>query len=453
MVLLWAQAHAFCGTFVSSSGDLFNSASEIAIVREGQRTTLTMANDFDGDPEEFAMLVPVPVVLGEDDVRVVDPLVFDRMRAYSAPRLVSYTCDELYPDPPERGQSFDVGLFQGGCADYALQSKGVADTAGGYGGTQIEAQFIVGEYEIVVLSSQESTGLLSWLGDNGYQVADETADLLQDYIDDGSYFFAAKVFVDRIPSGQPDLSPLQFSYESEGFSLPIRLGTVNSSGSQDLVVYAVTPLDDGRVGISNYEEREVEALCLVEGDNFGALYTERFRSAVEGDGDDDANWVTEYGWAIKNTATKCDPCPPGVDPTQPIPASDIVTLGFDFDGGGGDSGWWGSTPEFYFTRLHIRYTPEQATDDLALYVSGLQDNTQYRYVQYEEYLEIEWPICGEGFVDDPGSCADVDSKYGRRIRKAHNEAEGGCAVNAGPEGAGLALLAGFVSLLASIRRR
>ena len=446
-LLLAPAAYAFCGTFVSGSGELFNEASEIAVVREGTRTTLTMANDFSGDPTEFAMVVPVPQVLSEDDVAVVDPAVFDRLRAYSAPRLVSYTCDELYPDPNERGAVSDVGWGGWGCTNYAPSSDDYDE-----GGVEVEAEFIVGEYEIVVLSAEDSSGLMSWLNANGYAVSLKAEELLQEYIDSGSYFFAAKVFTDRMPAGQANLSPLQFRYDSEVFSLPIRLGTVNSAGSQDLVVYAVTSLSDGRVGVANYEERELESLCLVEQEAFSTLYSDSFTAAVEGDGDDQANWVTEYGWSIQNSAVKCDPCPEGVDPSQPIPAGDVLTLGYGVDEGGLDTGWWGYSPEFYFTRLHMRYTPHQAQEDLLLYSSGLSDNTQHRFVVYEEYLEVEWPVCGEGFVENPGSCADVDRKYASRIRAANADEEGGCSSKAGPEGRALALLAGLLTLMVSSRR-
>ena len=45
---LWpSSAHSFCGFYVAS-GDakLFNQASQVVLVRDGDRTVLTMANDF-----------------------------------------------------------------------------------------------------------------------------------------------------------------------------------------------------------------------------------------------------------------------------------------------------------------------------------------------------------------------------------------------------------------------
>jgi len=57
-VTLWPSAAlSFCGFYVAS-GDakLFNKASQVALVRDGDRTVLTMANDFRGEPKEFAIV-------------------------------------------------------------------------------------------------------------------------------------------------------------------------------------------------------------------------------------------------------------------------------------------------------------------------------------------------------------------------------------------------------------
>src|SRR5262249_48235661 len=81
-------AHSFCGFFVAS-GDakLFNHASRVALVRDGDRTVITMSNDFKGDPTRFAMVVPVPTVLEKGQVHVGDRALLDHLDAYSAPRL------------------------------------------------------------------------------------------------------------------------------------------------------------------------------------------------------------------------------------------------------------------------------------------------------------------------------------------------------------------------------
>ena len=56
------------------------------------------------------------------------------------------------------------------------------------------------------------------------------------------------------------------------------------------------------------------------------------------------------------------------------------------------------------TRLHLRYSPEQADQDVVLYGTGSTAVDQIRLIQYDHRLEATYPVCGEGFVDDPGTC-------------------------------------------------
>ncbi|HEV7555359.1 MAG TPA: DUF2330 domain-containing protein, partial [Kofleriaceae bacterium] len=84
-------AQAFCGFYVAGSNEkLFNDATQVVLVRDGTRTVLAMQNDYRGPLEDFAMVVPVPVVLKPTDVKVVDKGVFERVDALGSPRLVEY---------------------------------------------------------------------------------------------------------------------------------------------------------------------------------------------------------------------------------------------------------------------------------------------------------------------------------------------------------------------------
>jgi hypothetical protein len=66
---------------------LFNKASQVVLVRQGDRTVLTMANDFKGDPKEFAIVIPVPTVLQKGQIHIGEKAILDHLDAYSAPRL------------------------------------------------------------------------------------------------------------------------------------------------------------------------------------------------------------------------------------------------------------------------------------------------------------------------------------------------------------------------------
>ncbi len=84
-------AASFCGFYVASGdAQLWNEASRVVLVRDGDRTVITMASDYRGEPRKFAIVVPVPTVLDSSQVHIGDSTVVNHLDAYSAPRLVEY---------------------------------------------------------------------------------------------------------------------------------------------------------------------------------------------------------------------------------------------------------------------------------------------------------------------------------------------------------------------------
>jgi hypothetical protein len=165
-------------------------------------------------------------------------------------------------------------------------------------------------------------------------------------------FFVAKVNASKVTfqNGQAMLSPLRFHYDSDTFALPIRLGLVNSAGTQDLIVHILAR--GQRFEVANHPNVTIPTnLDVAESarDAFGAFYASLFDRTLERH---PGAVVTEYAW----TAQTCDPCP---GPT--LSDQEITTLGADVmpeeAGGRGMRG-------FVLTRLHARYTKEGARDDL-----------------------------------------------------------------------------------------
>src|SRR3954464_12304977 len=99
-----SAAHAFCGFYINGDGGkLFNNATEVALMREGTRTVLSMQNNYQGPPSDFAMVVPVPVVLQQENVKTLPRDIFDRLDKLGAPRLVEYwEEDPCRPTPPPK---------------------------------------------------------------------------------------------------------------------------------------------------------------------------------------------------------------------------------------------------------------------------------------------------------------------------------------------------------------
>src|SRR6056297_3567752 len=241
------SANAFCGFYVArADAKLFNHQSQVILVRDGNRTVITMSNDFQGDVKDFAMVVPVPVVLQEDDIRVTNRLLFDRLDAYSGPRVVEY-----YDENPCYRHRYLDKMATSNMASAAVEDMAEAEQSAADLGVSIEAKYTIGEYDILILSAKESTGLKTWLTKNGYKIPESAEEVLDPYIKNDLKFFVVKVNLEEMQSkGFDYLSPIQISFNSDRFMLPIRLGMANAENAQDLIVYALTR--KGRVEAANY---------------------------------------------------------------------------------------------------------------------------------------------------------------------------------------------------------
>ena len=85
------EARAFCGFYVGKAdATLTTMRSQVVMARHDDKTVISMMNDYQGEPSEFALVVPVPVVLQKGQVHIGDRELFKKLDAYSSPRLVEY---------------------------------------------------------------------------------------------------------------------------------------------------------------------------------------------------------------------------------------------------------------------------------------------------------------------------------------------------------------------------
>jgi MYXO-CTERM domain-containing protein len=343
-----APAEAFCGFYVAPGDQpMFNDATQVVLMRQGTRTVLAMQNNYKGPPEAFAMVVPVPTVLHEGDVKILTRDVFGHVERMGAPRLVEY----WEQDPCEAGDDDGAQIQKARFMPAPTMRAG-----GGAGfGVTVEAQFAVGEYQVVILSAKDSTGLEAWLAHEQYRIPAGAEPLLRPYVEAGSKFFVAKVDPQKVAfdkDGRAALSPLRFHYDSEEFALPIRLGMASSSGTQDLIVNILAPHQ--RYEVANYKNVTIPTnldVTQVTRDRFPAFYAALFDRTIE---KHPGAVVTEYAWS----AGTCDPCP---GPT--LSAGELATLGADVLGTADGKPAAVPVYDLVLTRLHARYG-KALTDDL-----------------------------------------------------------------------------------------
>jgi len=361
MLACATQAQAFCGFYVGKAdAGLFNEASQVILVRDGNRTVISMLNDYKGELTEFALVVPVPEVLQRGQVNVGDRRLFERIDGFSAPRLAEYHDD----DPCARRALEEMQMQRMAPASIALDSVPRRRSLG----VTVEAAYTVGEYDIVMLSAKQSDGLETWLVENGYRIPAGASRALKPYIRQQMKFFVAKVNLkEQAKTGLTFLRPLQFAFESEKFMLPLRLGMVNARGPQDLIVYVLTK--SGRVESTNYRTVKLPAnmdVPVFVRSDFNRFYKALFTQQAKRE--NHRVVFTEYFWDM----SWCDPC--AGDPLSP---DELRKSGvFWLDGEDGRTG----PSKVMLTRLHVRYTPATFPEDLMFQETGDRENFQTRYV-------------------------------------------------------------------------
>ncbi len=371
-------AWAFCGFYVAKADTkLYNKASQVAIARDGDRTVLTMANDYQGDVKDFAMVVPVPTVIKEEQVKVAEPKIMERLDSFSAPRLVEYfdenPCAPVYKNQMRRS------------AAPAPEMEAMADARSDRSlGVTVEAQFDVGEYEIVILSAKESSGLQTWLVRNGYKIPRGARNLLQPYIRQQMKFFVAKVNLDKFEQeGYQFLRPLQISYNSPKFMLPIRLGMINATTAQDLLIYILSP--QGQAEVTNYRTVKIPSntnIPVFVKNEFGDFYKSMFQTAYTKE--DRKVAFLEYAWDMGS----CDPCS-----ADPLTREELKQAGVFWLDQANDIPTQ-PQPRFrrpspsrsvFITRLHVRYTRDKFPEDLMFQETSNRELFQGRYILQHPY--------------------------------------------------------------------
>lgn len=363
-------AQAFCGFYVSrADGSLYNQGSRVIYTRVNRTSVITMASDYSGPAADFAMVVPTPFVLQKNQVKIVDAKTVDHLDGYTAPRLVEY----FDGDPCGLAEPVvEVEVVVGSGEDEAPTRRDGARALG----VRILAEYAVGDYDILMLSAKQSDGLITWLTAEGYKLPEGAEKTVQGYIDMGMKFFVARVNLTRHAANEKqELQPLQISFRSDDFMLPIQLGKLNGKGPQDLIVMTLTR--QGRVELNNYMTREIPTdvtLPVFVKDIFPKFYRTMFAHTAGANGA-----FLEYAWDMG----WCDPCA-----DDPMTFEEFRELGV---------AWVNrknaDIPPVFVTRIHIRYDSTSFFEDLKFRETENRDNFQGRYV-------LNHPFDGEIACDE-----------------------------------------------------
>ncbi|MCB1158282.1 MAG: DUF2330 domain-containing protein [Leptospiraceae bacterium] len=348
-----------------SKGDkgLYNEVTRVVLARDGKRSVMGISSDYRGNFKEFSMLVPVPSLIKKNQIHVGENQFFDRLHGFTSPLFE--VKQDLSPCLRMQPSLRKANGHAESVAPFGADLKPIKNNYS----VKVEASYSIGEYDIQILSSQDSKALVSWLKHNGYYVPKLMENTLEPYIKQNMKFFVAKVNLqNQLSSGLNYLRPLLFAYESEKFILPIRPGMVNAKGEQELYAYILNPT--GRVETSNYRNVEIPTgkdLPEHIASELDTFYREMFLHLVKKE--DKKVVFTEF-------AGKANVCSRTFCPQLPLKKEELLNLGAFWLSDVPD---FGIQPEVYVTRLHIRYNSQTFPEDISFIETNDKKEFSIRY--------------------------------------------------------------------------
>jgi len=238
------------------------------------------------DPEttadKFAWVIPVTAL---PEFEVGSQILFDNLLAGSVP---SYGVNNSTDFCGDGGG--DDGFSTGGEDGWdGAGGDGDGDEPPG-GGPNVVFQGSVGAYDISVLDGGTVEGVMTWLGENGYEQDPNAAPLLAEYLAENFLFVALKLGVDE---GVEDVHPIVIRYEGVEPCVPIRLTQIAAAEDMDIRVFF---LGDARVVPTTYRHVLVNPL-KIDWFNNASNYKEVISMAVDAEAADGNAFVTEYAGA------------------------------------------------------------------------------------------------------------------------------------------------------------
>lgn len=256
----------------------YSPAAAVFIVRDGVKTVLTMEPAYEGPKVPISMILPVPTSIERDQVQTVPGSIFRNLDRLTAPRV-----QHVFPGcrRPRRRRARPSTNSLGGGGGGGFESSRAEPSEPP---VQVVDEWALDEYDISVLSATESNGLLDFVRERGLALPAAAEPALRAYIETGHRFIFATVDPTRahVVGDRMVLSPLQLTYESEDLVVPVRLGTINSPGEQELLLYVLAKGEHYEVAnresvLAPTEIRLGQDAAGSVAELYGALMDEQFR--------------------------------------------------------------------------------------------------------------------------------------------------------------------------------
>lgn len=318
-----SPAAAFPGFFASKKQDPIKTYStQIAVMKRGADTVVTVMPDYEGPLEGFAMVMLLPADATIEKVTTLKRDFIDRLDALSAPRFHEYwEQDPCDPGPVE--QEWERNLKVQGNAGGPLGGGAPTPEGGALKPAKelfldVKARQKEGEYKFTLLEA--GADVPGWLAKNGYKAPEGTAAALAPY---GALRpLIAEVDPKRIElvgGDRAQLSPVRFATSQPFDTIPSRLGLLNAPKQQELIIFVLDP--ESRYEAKNYTTLFPPTNIHIDfsakermGEFYNALYDRILAKHPQ-------SFLAEYAWPHDGCGQPCA--------TEPLMIHELLSLGAD----------------------------------------------------------------------------------------------------------------------------
>ena len=374
--MLLPSAALACGGFFCSAQPVDQQAERIIFVMEDESTVTSYVEiTYQGEPEGFAWVVPVPEA---PELDTWHGLAFNALDVATQPQF----------------------QWNGGCFDELAEADGDGNAPPpAPGGVDVLAQERVGPFDTATVASDDPRALVEWLRVNGYRVVPEMEPFIALYTAEGMAFLAMKL----APGEDADsIEPIKMTYRAAGPAVPLRLTAVAAQLEMGVKVWI---LADKRYAPVNVADLVIDdARLVMDPWTWTTNYSALVAKAV-----DEANGI---GF-VTELAT------PTADLARTVRESNVPEWREDFDDAvaarDGLADLLDSKP--YMTRLYTRLSPEEMAVDPMFGVSANVEDVSNVHVvpdqpQGEDQCGQEdgFDVCAFAACGAAGRCAVVNEE-------------------------------------------
>ncbi|MCO4768698.1 MAG: DUF2330 domain-containing protein [Deltaproteobacteria bacterium] len=313
-----AIASACGGFFCDAVIDPVVQTAERVLFRVNDDDTITSVIEiqFEGEPTDFAWVLPLSEAIDPQSVSTAPAGLFDALEELTAPRF--FTSDAMAgADAASLGMS--NGCSCGG--PYYDDFWGDSFVGPDFSGIDVVGRSVAGPYAIEIITADDAGALLQWLQFNGYQIPSTAQEPIAAYVNSGGAFLGVKLNPD-VPAGPIDA--LEITFPGTEPMLPLLLTSVAAVENMDVTTYV---LAEERYAPDNYVDHDfdwsrVEWTGVADTD-----YEARLPAEVDALGG--RAFVTEFAGATELLPLEDGPLGKSLD-EQPTPiqaASELLRTG------------------------------------------------------------------------------------------------------------------------------